>query len=650
MGDFGNEFIRVDLPTTGIDGREIPGLSWGDSSSRVAVQNTTSLLAMIEKVKVSGGILAVPGRRFYLGLAPTKPVSSEVHADVVIESNVVLWFVPDGQLVPINKVKIEVRGFIDAGVFQIFDTYVEDPRTSEPRTEAGTVVFTRPSVSALYPEWWGAVPARQEFGLRQAGLVRRTTAALQACFDAAHRTVRDPNVAGNFPLRVPIPVVLTNDYVIDDELSVGVPRVEVDASRSAHDAAWKPYNFDGIVIRGARGASNAGSGNVRITAWPLSTKFRGEPAGGASDFPASLIPKATLVAAGVDEANRPGYGFRSLLGIRGVFGARVIDVAFDASGVAPRCVTLEGAGHQMHHCGFEGCSFENARAELVHIGGELKLPPVPPPMMWFVAWANTSRWTGGQDLSNLRFLRCRFLTSTRVPDGVANLNSRCAIFTRTSQSLGVGFEGCYFAGPANPMVHLTGGRYAFDGCHFRSQTIDLPTFRRGRLPDPTDLTDPSAREVHPGASTNGTDLFIDKPPFDVQVEFPEMMAPRFVGNLRDGAVSPACLTVRNVVSESPQFLVTFTGSMTPTPTQAATVLYGAQHLPQDGVRPSVFWAGPGGVFCVLAMAGCDFNRVHVAEGPNAPVVDMGNRTSDGGELFTFPRGIMLYPNVRALPR
>ena len=435
--------------------------------------------------------------------------------------------------------------------------------------------------------------------------------------------------------RPSLPVVLTNDYVIDDELSIGVPRAEVTRRPPWRDRVFRPYNHGGIVIHGARGPANAGLGGARIIAWPRSEKFRGEPAGGASDFPDSEVPAARIPAL-VRESGRPAYGFRSLLGIRGVFGAQVTDVAFDASGVAPRCVTLEGAGVQMHHGGFEGCSFENARAELVHLGAELKSPPVSDTR--FIAWADTFRWQASHDLSNLRFLRCRFLTSLAVPDGVVGLPSRCAVFARASQSLGMGFESCYFGGPANPMVHLTNGRYAFDGCHFRAQPIEDATRRGARVAD------------NALGSTNGADIFLDKPPLDALV----VAETRSIEPLRlvepPAAVSPACVTVRNTVSESAQVLMTFNGMMmTGMPTQAATVLQGVQHLPTVPTRPSVYWAGPGGARCVLAMTGCDFGVVHIAEPPVAPVVDMGNRTSNPAGLFTFPTG-MSFNLVRAFPR
>lgn len=497
MGDFGDEFLRVDRDAVALDGSVIRGLVPNNATINVATQNTRSLIRMLAKLQVAGGVIAIPGRRFYLG--PVKGATdSEVRADIVIPDRVQLWFVPDGQLVPISiapgapgypvsfrpgtepdpadpdpryRVKFEIQGSIEAGIFQIFDVFLEapNPRIS-PTTPAGTVVFTRHGVSALYPEWWGAVPWDGDPGAIRPGAVRRTTAALQACLDAAHRSMRDPNASGASTPRPPLPVVLTNSYVIDDELSVGVPRAEVDMPRSARDATWAPYNNDGIVIRGACGPASGGAANVWIRAWPDSPLFREEPPGGASDFPSSPGSYTPSVGRVVD-GNRPTYGYRSLLGIRGVFGATVKDVGFDG-GVASRCVTLESVGAPMHHVGFEGCAFTNARAELVHVGGELRSPPEDSRTGAFLTLAGSSRWEGSQDLSNLRFLRCSFRTSLAVPSGVASMPSRCAVFTRASQSLGVGFEGCSFAGPANPMVHLTSGRYAFDGCHFRAEVID----------------------------------------------------------------------------------------------------------------------------------------------------------------------------------
>lgn len=203
MADFGPEFVRIDEDTTDVRGMSVGRLRPNDNSALVSSQNTASLLKMIEKVQATGGFLAIPAGRFYLGPAETKP-DSEVQADIVINDKVMLWFVPNGQLVPISvdqpngtriKVKMEIQGFVDAGLFPIFDVFLEPEDDRTQYTEAGTVVFTRHGVRALYPEWWGASSPRLEPRGMTFGVVRRTTAALQACFDAAHRAVAEPPVS-----------------------------------------------------------------------------------------------------------------------------------------------------------------------------------------------------------------------------------------------------------------------------------------------------------------------------------------------------------------------------------------------------------------------------------------------------------------------
>lgn len=118
-------------------------------------------------------------------------------ADFVVGDRVRLWFSPGATLVPMTvgsgagarKVLIEIQGYIDAGIHQIFDVMLDPSNIS---ADAGEVMFTRSGVRQVYPEWWGAVPAPPDFeSVNDAG-VRRTTKALQAAIVRGARAPESP--------------------------------------------------------------------------------------------------------------------------------------------------------------------------------------------------------------------------------------------------------------------------------------------------------------------------------------------------------------------------------------------------------------------------------------------------------------------------
>ena len=703
---FGSEFINASPPmpdTNSLVQEAIPG---AESSA-----NTRRLRTMVTALAAQGGgYILIPPGRFYLG-AITPDTNSEVDADLRVDPRVTLIFMPGGQLVPLSyapgepgyrrprwqsdtaryKVRIEVQGSIDAGVQQIFDVFVHPAFTDiDGRSpEAGTVFFTRPLVGQIYPEWFGAVPAKGNPDALTDNEVRRTTRALQAALDAAHGKMALPDyrasaratgtvthyvldeigrgfVAG--PLngvhvtsdgemiyrsrtRLPferrmetststelflfkfeaavnrpaIPVVLNNDYVIDDELWVGVPKNAESQPRPLLERVFSPRNGSGFVLRGNRGASNSPSGNARIIA-RRGAVFAGQSQGSASKYPDDHPGVVGVFS------NRPLYDDTSMLSIRGTPGFTIEDVTFDANGAAPRCVTVADTGGGLQNGGFEGCGFIGASAELVHCGAELRLPDGAVADITFSAYFATSNriWEAQHDLSHLRFARCRFETVThRTPDG--DHESATGVFFYAGQSLGVEFRGCAFKGPGNPMVHVLAGRISFNECHFATTALD-DAFQRARI-DPEKTT------------TNGVDIFLDNPPYQ-QV---------FAGApVSVGPMSP-CIYARDVTSESPQFLTTFTQPPHYQSTDAGTVLQNVRHFaPSDRDQPSVYWLGPGRAVSILDVMGCEFprwrggNPVHIASGVSGAVCDLGNTVRDSAELFNFDPGTTLTV-IRSMP-
>ncbi|MFO0650724.1 MAG: hypothetical protein U0326_31160 [Polyangiales bacterium] len=592
------------------------------------------------------------------------------------------------------KVRIEVNGYIEAGIQKIFDVFLGEFSTDLdlpehlPSAEAGVVYFTRPKVREAYPEWFGAVPMLNASTM-SADNVRRTTRALQATFDAAHKTPQPPNlthpdrvpgvvshlvrnaagqlvlgefhnapIVGDFssamspsgqiyfvdggtgtrgrlfpfqteqntndlkvgfhffeqsPIRAAVPVVLSNDYMIDDELTFGASISELLTPPPLLDTS-------GFVLRGNRGSSNSTSGNARIVAAP-GGKFLAKPAGGSSEWPYEPSGDART-------AREVVYGSASMLGIRGPWGFTVENVTFDANGVAPRCITVMDYVGGQHATGFEGCSFLNARSELVHCGAELRSISASAPRETFTV-SNTHYWDYNQDLSGLRFLRCRFKTVVHAnPDLTL---SATGVFFLSGQTLCVEFRGCDFAGPGNPMVHLMSGRASFNQCHFKTSSIPNATVRSAVGDDPT-------RSI-----ADGVDIFLDAPP---QVRGPGDTAPSW-------GYGVGCVTARDVISESPQFLTTY-GASSSQPvnaaSQAAVVLQDVQHLvPAGGDRPSVYWGAKHN--CPLVLMGCDLpvwrggNPVRVTHTIGVPIYDLGNRVRGGRELFTFNPGITVAPHL-----
>ncbi len=670
---FGPELINAQDPERVSDARILNGLVRDNSDVRIANINTFMLQQMIDILHgAGGGYILIPPGRYFLGrnrgsdgVSKESWADAETRANILVERTVTLRFMPGAVLVlmsgipnirestrtnldarifrgswsttpPSTPVSMAVQGHIEAGIHQIFDVFHDAVYTEadveHPSPPTGPVIFSRQNVRQIYPEWWGAIPASQDAGRTLNG-VRRTTRALQACFDAAHRTLaivkQGPDTSTPSHLEyTPIPVVLSDDYMIDDELVLGVSAEELLDGTFASDSS---ISFGGgLVIRGNRGPSSSAEGNVRLIASPTSQRFAREPLGGASDLPGGT---ASVEIPGRHE-KFPDYGFLSMLAVRGPVGFSVENITFDANGIAPRCVTL--AANAMHHIGFQGCSFLHAKSVLVHCGAELEGTSSERAQRPFVVTAKnpptTGFWNGGLDLSGLRFVQCDFKTTTHATADGGRL-SATGVYVYAGATLGIQFRGCTFRGPGNPMIHMINGRLSFDQCYFKTEMIQNAFVRS--FPD----VPKGGVGRRRSENTNGLDLFFDLGPQVAVDSGPPALV-----------YGPACVTARDVLSESAQFASSFAhdaGAAART-SQSATVFRGVVHRPPAGTDlPSVFWDGVGETMCPLLLVGCDLparsdfrGPVYVTQHAIGPVFDLGNTVRNGIELFEFDPAIM----------
>lgn len=422
--------------------------------------------------------------------------------------------------------------------------------------------------------------------------------------------------------------MLTNDYVIDDELVVGYPQSEV------LNTIPPGRNTQGIVMRGARGPSDNHDRNVRIIASPRSERFMApEQNGDASLF------NSGIAATTPPPADPTPYGTRSILGISKLVrlhgGEHHLRRRLRRDALRDRrrrdrrraAVRLSGLLLSQRALGARA-----PRGEFRPVPTDLRMPPK------FETYLGTPpglHWHGNQDLSNLRFLRCRFETDpeNRVNRTTARdlrVTNLVGVLSRAAQSLGVEFRGCVFRGQANPMIHALGSRFSLTHCQFRTRELDDGAKREDRK-DPV------------YGVANGADVFIDNPPYDAYLN----------GTRGDAAVALACLTARDVFSESEQFLVTFTDAARAQPSPAATVLQNVRHHPPTRrSRPSVYWSGPGRNGCPLILMGCDLpsGGLFLDGGFNSPVLDMGNHSRGEGPLVATPPWVSVAVRSLRSPR
>jgi hypothetical protein len=654
----------------------------------------------------------IPEGRYYVGLPSTLTASSEQMADLLVPAHVTLVFGPKATLVPLEytperisrqgamgpglsataaaawltarrndlpeserfRVRVEIQGRIEADLDKIFDPFLEDdrdtdgtPSTVVPTRRGGTVFFTRDNLRTVYPEWWGAVPKRGDNGPLTQAEIRRTTVALQSCFDAVlHHRITLARTVGSRQVRPSTEVIFANDYVIDRPIRLGMSlaraRVMTDLTYVGDEY---PFHSIGVSIRGLCGPAKGRNGAALLQA--------------ASDFePEDPPPSAP------DGTVPPLFGDSySLMIVRTGAPVSIDNVVFDANGAmnAQRCLTIMSFIPSTHHHTLEGCTFRNARYAQLYVGGEVPTDIVNVPGTGDVAHVPGRYFSGGQDLGNMRITRC--VGETGGDGGLALPRApfrgrttptmrlwRHGVVYRSEPGLGTEFHGCVFRGRASPMVLALGGRLSFQDCLFDTDTVTGAA-------EPDD----AARLNHiPLRGWNGTDLYL-------AAGFGEFLWRRGVRPVpterinakgRTELVWPTIqpiqqtmLTARNVVSRSRQFLSThpdiFEVRASNFLSYASVTLLHVRHRSRfDDVRPAIYWGAPRLNNCALVIEGCVFDTPAPADSVRgsvfispiepdevdnptlSPVFILASRRSAAGPLLTTDRGRVIQ-NVMLVP-
>lgn len=587
----------------------------------IAEINSLALRAIIAMLAGRGGVIYFPPGRYYLGRLPQpflRPPVTFVSADILIPEEITLRFGPGATVVPFNygaiptapgatpnparrvvsgrfdetlKVRVEVRGRIEAGVHGIFDAVFENMETTRIQSllgtslddtlhEAGIVLLTGNAVRQVYPEWWGAAPPRNlDSSLPlPAAVVRRTTMAFQETIHVAH-TRRGALWNPSAPPMAPIPIALSGEYRIDRELQIGERwrdaqrRVDI-PSPSGPVADPEPYpghpvNVAGFILRGLSAPNSDGTGAATIRAH---ANFQEDDLG--APFPH-------------DPRRTPGSA--SLLGVRGVGGWLIENVTFDAAFQATRCLTVETpSGVAIQMIGVNGCTFENGLNELVHLGGELPAGVLVDPKTGTSAFERVSRhWSAGQDLLGLRMERCVFRTAD--PPGAAPMRHVGVVY-RAANAILIEFANCAFSGPAAPMFHIYAGGVSFHRCAFDTRKVRPPN---------------APPEASPELSLEGLDIFVDFASF-------ETITSPFL------SFQPGICRLKDVVSQSPMLISTYRVFAYGNPAYAAIELIGVEHVPKvlanEPLPPAILWAGEPSR---LLLMGCRFVRPMTFASPPA---------------------------------
>lgn len=679
----------------------IGGIQRGETfNPSVARLNADTLQALlIHFSSVSSGILYFPPGRYYVGRPTNRAALSELFCDFVVPAQLTLKFAPGATLVLMNyqgepedvrvparrevpgrpedllKVRMEIQGCIDAGIYPIFDAVVQNldaimgqAGSALDLTEAGHIFLTRNTVREVFPEWFGAAPpVNGDFrqGLPER-VVRRMTLGFQEAINVAHgrrQTLRyttadgQDRVVGRLrevqrprrstaPIDVPATMTPAGDIFAD-----GRPRVRAgqrvrpgnDSDLSVWDFApnydRKPavpitltgaYTLDTEVSVGFSMVQSADFSSQVETRRPdvfhlpntdgaVLRGIRGpDPVGAGSAVlragPTFRAPDVSSI--GDAQLRSRLLGTDSLLAVRGAYGTVVEGIAFDAGFRASRCLTLQvSGGGQSHSLRVENCRFQTALRQLLHIGGEV---PTEIAKNKVIPGGNL-HWSANQDLLNLQVLRCAFDTGALDQWALLRLTGSSppvGVTYRTGQSLSVEFGRCTFRGVAAPMFHAWSLRFTLNQCTFKTASLPegLPSMPGAPPPIPT-----------------GLDVFLDNP----RTESPPGVAP--------GSVVPASAMIKNVVSTSPQFLGTFTSPRRASPPLSAVYVMGVMHSPDipasAPLLPAIVWAGTARVFSRLVLSGCRFVRPRPmprAEDHIEPVmIDLTTGINGPGDLLSI---------------
>jgi hypothetical protein len=519
-----------------------------------SINNTRVLMAAIARVAVRGGYVYItPGRYLFARpAAGTTPAATpRMSGDVVFPKNVTLWLAPGAVLVPLGnetplqdpripaaertKVRIEIQGDLIADLSQIFDPSMGVTGTS---ADAGLVLFASNRIREVYPEWWGA-------NLPFVGNSRKNTLAIQAAIDAAyHQRVR-----GGFNT---IPLVMAAQYLIDRELTVGVPTSALRPSGMAGEFEVPNDAFvprQGIEITGERGVNTT-----------------------------------TLLA-------DRGFAGPSMMTVRGPVNMSLRLLGFNGNFIAREGLVFEPVADQWGHVAIEGCSFEFVLGKIVSINAE-RLRWTARPATSFVPPVYR------RDFLNITFMRCSLYagyadtdamrTAFRLdvfPDAEGNL---ILFDLRLAEIQGLELRNCFLEGAASPGIRIFSGRFSMNET---SLHVHRPLRKTPETQIPLD-------NLHYGFR-HGSDISIEPPE-------PSTLPLRVV---------PATFTARECKSHSPQFLATHDpGARNDTITfvRSAVVVInlGRTHESQSGYfesgwtdPPGIYWAQPGQVGCPLLLIG-----------------------------------------------
>lgn len=590
-----------------------------------------------------GGTLYFPPGVYRIGVDPSRTVGRRPDfagnfEDIHVPFDVQLMFAPGASLRFGEGAVINIEGTIDAGLNKIFETPETRNNSLRDRTlstPVNNVFFTGQRIVEVFPEWWGAgnLPAQAESALEQQFsdpqlLIQaraklkgfRDTFAIQAAIDAACNNRQwNPEtgrISGAATPRPPLVVRMLGAYQLLAPLRAGA---------TVTSGVRLAPNTQGLVLRG----ENNPFGFANLT-WNNETEF---PVDGLA-----------------------------MLEVRGVFGAEISNIMFDAQPAAPTlnrrarcCLFIDGnvkldlfAGSSPPAAAqgivVRRCGFRSATEALVQVG-----PPLPP--YGDSRWAvfpyvlnidNLQRDSGGHDLLALTFEQCSFTaggadrsSSLTAHPSLAYLSD--GVVLRTSNAFCVRFTGSVFGGAVRTMIRAYGGTFSLEGCVFHCQ----PVFILG-----VPLIEPSDRgtlmvesDIERG---NGVDVFLMRPPAEVNLsQIP-------LNGTADSAtyyISTGGFSASQCESQSYQFLKTHRSenvagdpyNTTLNNVHHATVLNegDVEHLGRLSPNPpAIEWMGPAIKGSKLVLMGCHFSGdpARVLVGPNVltnSVVSMGTRNSDG---------------------
>lgn len=592
-------FPTITLPsfTDGTAGQWTAFVNGADANAR-------SLQAMLDRVsEAGGGTVFFPPGRYYIGRSEGSRLDTPTTdaPDILVHPNVVLEFAPGAVLVPVNfatarsnlrprvgrpdeepLVIIEVQGAIRAGLHAIFSTTLyprNDTAPYEPDLLAGKVFFTGNQVREVYPEWWEVFTQIEgHWGVRN----RR---AFQAAIDAGHtdryRLVRRPGgelrspMAPEWRQESTIPVVAMYEYYIEGGLEVGLSG----AIARLADPALRRANPAPFVMRGGC-----------------------EP----------TIDTATLRAM-EDPARPPGpegslWGKAPMLTMREVSSFYFEEVSFNCNYVAFGAVDItpgaRGGIGEFNRCMFQYvCHREEATLVTIHTPPGRETDPIGEAVhIAFTACRMTPIKLNDRPPGELN-APGHFTYVPRVRGLVLDYDDRCSVELRA----------CHLQGVCDPMIHARQGRFAINECVFHGM-------RRIQTLAPT--TNSSVEWRRFWNSTNGTDIFIDRPlqiggrdaaPASFTSRETEVQSFQFVSTWMDGDPAAERRPGARPSGQRASYVLINThhsaapaGSHEGDTSQGAATGGGADPHPFSAkqFRPSISWEGPGQIGCHLVAIGC----------------------------------------------